>query len=396
MKSILEGVRVLDFGRYIAAPLCGSMLAELGADVIRIEPPQGADDRFLMAITNGGEGASFLHCNRGKRSLTLDTSQSVGREAMNRLVAQADVVLVSFPPAALKKMGLDYAALSAIKQDIIVTAVSAYDSTGPDANRGGFDGVGQSMSGAMQLTGFGERPTRSAVSYVDYATGMSCAYATLAALINRMKTGEGSLVESSLLNTAMNMMAPIYMEEATGTRSRTATGNRSPIAGPSDLFATSDGWVLIQVIGEGMFRRWATLVDRPDLLGDPRFGTDQLRGDNGDVLSEIMAQWCSARTTEQCLAELDTARVPAGKILSPGQVIDPANGLLENYFEQVEYPQCDTPLPMPGVSARVSTSDRAPTPRAPLLGEHSGEVLLEFGFTNDEVAELVDAGIASV
>ena len=384
---------MLDFGRYIAAPLCGSLLAELGADVVRIEPPGGADDRYLMQVAESGEGGSYLHCNRGKRSLALDLAASAGMDAVRRLIAQADVVLLSFPPQALENMGLDYASLRAIKPDLVVTAVSAYDATGPDRDRGGYDGIGQSLSGAMHITGFPGQPCRAAVSYVDYSTGMSCAYGTLAALINRMQTGAGTLVQADLLTTAMTFMAPVYLEETTGSRSRVATGNRSPIAGPSDLFATRDGWVLIQVIGAGMFRRWAALVGRPELVDDPRFATDQLRGDNGAALSAIMSDWCAGQTTEDCLARLEEARLPGGRVLTAQQVVDPAANLLGTYFEPMDFAGHPGALPVPRVPARLGVPDTAPTLPAPRLGEHSAEVLGDYGFTAEEIDALGAQGV---
>jgi crotonobetainyl-CoA:carnitine CoA-transferase CaiB-like acyl-CoA transferase len=395
LQAVLDGIRVLDFGRYIAAPLCASFLAELGADVVRIEPPEGADDRYLMQVIDGGEGASYLHCNRGKRALALDVAAPAGKAAAQRLIAQADVVLVSFPPQALASMGLDYATLHGIKPDLVVTQVSAYDTDGPDRDRGGYDGVGQSMSGAMHITGFAGHPCRAAVSYVDYATGISCAYGTLAALINRMKTGEGTLVQANLLATAMNFMAPIYLEEATGTRSRVASGNRSPIAGPSDLFATRDGWVLIQVIGEGMFRRWCKLVERTELAGDPRFATDQLRGDNGEALSAIMSSWCAQLTTGECLARLEAARIPVGRVLTAQQVIDPAAGFLDTYFDRMHFPGREGALPVPKVPARLRLAEAAPTRPAPRLGEHSAMVLADYGFTGEEITALRDLGVVA-
>lgn len=393
MKSILKGVRVLDLGRFIAAPLCGSFLAELGADVVRVEPPGGAEDRYLMSVCEGGEGGSYLQCNRGKRSLALDTSSEQGQAALARLIAEADIVLVSLPPKALERSGLDYETLRKIKPDIISVQVAAFSGDSPDRNRGGYDGIGQSMSGAMYLTGFDARPCRAVVSYVDYSTGISCAYGTLAAVINKLRTGEGTLVESNLLTTAMNMMAPMYIEEATGSRSRVATGNRSPIAGPSDLFATGDGWVLMQVIGNPMFKRWSELVERPDLLEDPRFATDQLRGDNGEILSDIMSKWCAELSTEECLQRLEQARLPAGRVLTPAEVIDPLTGLVDCYFEQDRFPGIDTPVPIPKQPASLSTPEGQKTRRAPVLGEHSEQVLRDYKFSEDEIRQLINEGL---
>ena len=271
MAGLLEGVRVLDFGRYIAGPYCAALLADLGADVVRVERINGGDDRYLMPSTEQGEGAQFLQCNVGKRCLAIDMTSDAGREVMRRLIAQADVVVANFSPGALKHFGLDYDALRAIKDDIILTTASAYHSEGPLAERIGFDGVGQAVSGAIWLSGVPGQPFRSATAFVDFGTALSCAYGTLAAIIGKMRTGEGTHVQASLVGTAMAIMNQILIEQATGYNQRVPTGNRSPISGPSDVFAAKDGWFIMQVIGKKMFERWTRIVDRPDLLTDPRY-----------------------------------------------------------------------------------------------------------------------------
>ncbi len=391
MTTILEGIRVLDYGRYIAGPFCAAMLADLGAEVIRIEPPGGADDRWLIPVTAGGEGALFLQSNRGKRSLTLDLAKPEGLAIARRLIATADVVVANAPPAALAQQGLDYDSLRVVKSDIILTVATAWGLTGPNRDASGFDGTGQAISGAIWLSGTPGQPFRAATSYVDYSTAISCAYGTLAAIIRRMRTGQGGLVETSLIGTALTMTTPMLMEEATGVRSRVPTGNRSPIAGPSDLFATSDGWVLTQVIGQGMFRRWAKLVGRSELLEDPRFATDILRGDNGAELSRIMAEWCAPRTVEDCLATLKSARIPATRLLKPAEVLQPEHGLggFLNWMAQPGEPQ---PLPVARPVAAITGMDPAAIRPAPALGAHTDAVLADLGLSMAEIGRLRENG----
>lgn len=392
MQNILEGIRVLDFGRFIAGPFCAGMLADLGADVVRIEPPGGADDRYLMPITAGGEGAMYLQANRGKRSLTLDTAGPEGRALLERLIASADVVVANAPPAALRHMGIDYDTLRAIRPDIILTVATAFGLSGPNRDNGGFDGTGQAVSGAMYLSGPPGQPYRAATSYVDFSTAISCAYGTLAAIIRRMKTGEGALVEASLVGTALNMMTPILMEEATGARHRVPTANRSPIAGPSDLFATKDGWVLVQVLGQKMFRRWAELVGQPDLPDDPRFATDILRGDNGADLSRIMGAWCAPRTVAECLAALRKARIPVTHLLRPAQVLEPENGLTQT-LGWMTYPGVPVPLPVAPPPAFLSGTDTATVRPAPVLGQDTEALLQGLGLGADDIGRLRAAGV---
>ena len=390
MKTLLEGIRVLDFGRYIAGPYCAALLAEFGADVVRVERLEGGDDRYLMPATEHGEGAQFLQCNIGKRCLALEMSSTEGRAVMRRLIAGADVVVANFSPSALSHFGLDYPALKTIKDDIILTTASAYHSEGPLAERIGFDGVGQAVSGAIWLTGEPERPYRSATAYVDFSTALSCAFGTLGAIINRMRTGQGSHVSASLVGTAMAIMGQIMIEQATGFNERVPTGNRSPIAGPSDVFAARDGWFIMQVIGNKSFRRWTKLMARPDLADNPRFATDRLRGQNGEELSSVMSAWVSGRDRDECLAILIEAGIGCGPVLSPADVMNGALGLRETFMRPVDFPgSASIPIALPPM--RLSAGTQANPKRPPLLGEHSEEVLEEYGFSPVEIAGLREA-----
>ena len=211
---ILKGIRVLDFGRYIAGPYCATMLADLGAEVIRIEKVDGSEDRYILPVCEGGEGGYFLHLGRNKLGMTLNPMKPEGREVVKKLVATADVVIANLPSETLKAMGLDYESLVILKPDIILAAVSAFGSDGPYSQRLGFDTVGQAMSGAMHLSGPPETPTRSHVPWVDFGTALLSAYGTLAAIMHRQKTGEGQQVETSLFATALTFNAPFLIEEA--------------------------------------------------------------------------------------------------------------------------------------------------------------------------------------
>lgn len=384
----LAGVRILDLGRYIAAPLCAAMLADQGAEVIRVEPPAGAPDREVMPIGLEGRGALYLQMNRNKKSLALDLDAPAGRAAFERLVATSDAVIVNLPPAALRRARLDYDSLAACRADIILTTISAYGPEGESRDRIGFDGTGQALSGAMSLTGTGERPLRAAVSYVDYATGMSAAFATMAALYERRVTGRGQQVTASLLGTALAMTNPMLIEEAAGARSRRAIGNRSPIAGPSDLFATRDGWVMVQVIGDGMFRRWAELLGRRELPGDPRFASDITRGEHGEALSAVMAGWCAARSTEACLRELEAARIPGCRALTPAEALVAGENVGGGFFHEEPVPCGRGHVPIASRVIRTAASEAREARPAPALGAHSAALLAALGYGPQEIAGL--------
>lgn len=224
---LLAGVRVLDFGRYIAGPYCAAMLADLGAEVIRIDKPGGSEDRFVSPVTANGEGALFLHCNRNKLGVTLDPAHPRGREVAKRLIATADVVIANLPDDALARLGLDYPQLKSINPGIILSAQSAFGSYGPFSKRTGFDGVAQAMSGATYLSGMPGQPIKSYASWVDFGTALYAAYGTLAALFHKFRTGRGQVVEADLLRSALGIFHFNNLEALLTGAHRQPSMNRS-------------------------------------------------------------------------------------------------------------------------------------------------------------------------
>lgn len=388
MPDPLHGIRVLDFGRFIAGPFCAALLADLGADVIRVEKVGGGEDRFLMPVTEAGDGAFHLQVNRGKRGMTLNPRAPEGRHVLRRLAATADVVVANLPDAALRTLGLDYEALSAVRPDVILASVSAFGAGGPSSHRLGFDGVGQAMSGVMYLSGRPGEPTKAYCPYVDFTTALVAAVGTLAALLVRRDTGRGQHVRASLLASALTIANGVLMEQAMIRPDRVATGNRSQTQAPSDAFRTRDGWILVQCIGEPLFRRWTELIGEPRWREDRRFADDRSRGDNGAVVSERMAAWCGERTTAEALAALDAARIPAGPVLSPQQVLDDAHVRAAGFLRSVaspggaaEAPVAETPFSLSAAPARVRG-------RAPKLGEHTDAILAGLGYSAPAIAAL--------
>ena len=390
MAAILEGIRVLDFGRWIAGPYCAHILATFGADVVRIERLAGEDDRYLMPVTSGGEGAQFLQCNGGKRGLAIEMTSPEGRKVLRRMIGQSDVIVANFSPRALKHFGLDYETLKEIKQDIILASATAYGTEGPMAERVGFDGVGQAVSGAIWLTGEPGKPYRAATAPIDFSTSLSLAYGVLAALLGRMRTGKGAHVEASLVGTSLNIANQILMEEATGYNHRVPTGNRSPMSGPSDVFKARDGWFIMQVIGQKVFQRWTKVVAREDLLADPRFASDILRGKNGAELSRIMEDWCADRSREECIRILGDAGIGCGPVLAPAEVMGGALNLRQTFMRDMAFPGSDG-IPLAPPPARLSEGS-VEIGRPPLLGEHTAEVLADYGFSVDEINTLREGG----
>jgi crotonobetainyl-CoA:carnitine CoA-transferase CaiB-like acyl-CoA transferase len=393
MSQVLEGVRVLDFGRFIAGPYCACLLGDMGADVIRVEKTTGSEDRWTTPVAAGGEGSLFLQVNRNKRGITLDPGGDEGREVVRRLVATADVVVANLPPQTLAAMGLDYATLRVVKPDIILTTVSAFGHGGPWSHRVGFDGVAQAMSGAMYMTGHPDEPMRLAYPWVDFTTAIVTAFGTMAALLTRRATGRGQQVEGSLLMSALTVGNAVLVEQEVLRRDRVATGNRGQTAAPSDCFRTEDGWVLVVTIGQPLFERWARLMGEEAWLRDPRFADDISRGDHGEIVSERMARWCAERTTAECLAELEAARVPVAPVLSPQDVLDHEHVRAMRFMLPVDYPGLPRAAPVADTPVRLSESQGGIRRRAPTLGEHTEEVLAEIGYDSTAVAGLRRAGV---
>ena len=386
--SVLEGIRVLDFGRYIAGPCCATLLGDFGAEVIRVEKVDGSEDRFTAPIAEGGEGCLFLQLARNKQGLTLNPMKPEGKEVLTRLVATADVVLANLPFETLEAMGLDYESLKAIKEDIISVTPSAFGSSGPYAAKVGFDGIGQAMSGNMHLTGHAGEPMKSWAPYVDFTTAILMAFGTMMALRERDKTGRGQQVEGSLLGSALWVGNAWLMEQAALGVDRVGSHNRGQGGGPADTFATKDGWVLVHVVGRPLFERWARLMGEDHWLEDSRFEGDQNRGDNGAALSERMAPWCAERTTAEVLAEMEKARIPAAPILSPQQTLDDPHVNAVGYFQESDYPGLKGPTPVADTPVKLSATPGSIQRRAPTLGEHTDGVLESLGYSAAEIGEL--------
>ena len=393
MSKVLEGIRVLDFGRYIAGPFCGTLLGDMGAEVIRIEKVDGSEDRFLSPITENGDGAMFMQLARNKRGMTLNPMKPQGREIVEKLVATADVVVANLPPETLKAMALDYESLRSTKSDIILTMISAFGRGGPYSNRVGFDGLGQAMSGNMYMSGTPEQPVKAYAPFIDFGTASLAAFGTMAALYERQKTGKGQIVEGSLFNTALTMMNGTVIEQAAIKPNRVATLNRAQTSAPADTFKTKDGWVLVQSVGGPLFKRWADLMGEDHWLDDPRFKDDITRGDNGEIISERLAKWCAERTSEEVLEAMEEVRLPAGPILSPQEVLEDPHIAAKGLFQPLEYPGLSTPAPVMRTPVELSETPGEIRSRAPTLAEHTDEIMQELGYSESDIQELKEKRI---
>jgi crotonobetainyl-CoA:carnitine CoA-transferase CaiB-like acyl-CoA transferase len=302
-------------------------------------------------------------------------------------------VVANLPPQTLTAMGLDHASLVAVKPDIILTTVSAYGRGGPYSNRVGFDGIGQVMSGAVYMTGEPDQPHRAQVAWVDFATALHCAFGTMAALMAREQTGEGQVVEGALLATAVTLTNALLIEQAVIKADRVPTGNRGQTAAPVDVFRTQDGFIIVQVIGQPLYERWAALMGEAHWLTDPRFKDDINRGNHGELISQRMAHWCAQRTNAEALETLGAAKIPAGEVLRPQQTLDDPHIQAMNFFQPTEFPGIPRPAPLAKVPVFLSRTAGSIRRRPPTLGEHTEEIMGELGYDADTISSLRRRGI---
>jgi crotonobetainyl-CoA:carnitine CoA-transferase CaiB-like acyl-CoA transferase len=396
MVRPLDGIRVIDFGRYIAGPYCGALLADFGAEVIRVEKRDGREDRTLISLgeTPEGsprEGALFLQMNRNKKSLTLDPGTPAGQDVMRRLIARSDVVIANLPGQTLKSMGLDYDSVAAVNPRAILAVVSAFGLEGPYAERIGFDGVAQAMSGAAYFSGQPDQPARAAAPYVDFGTASLLALGVMAALRVRDATGRGQLVEGALLRTAMTFFSGMLIEESVLKLDRKPSGNRAQTSGPGDVFRTKDGWIIVAVNGDPLFRRAAKLIGAPEWLEDVRFASDKSRGDHNDIISARIGEWCAARTSAEAIAAFEKARVPAGPVYSMREMLDDPHVKASGILTEIDFPGIGR-APVAATPVKLHATPGEVRKRPPLLGENNEDVLRELGYSDSEIAELIADG----
>ncbi|MEE8399213.1 MAG: CoA transferase [Desulfobacterales bacterium] len=399
MKKVLEDIRVLDFGRFIAGPYCGMTMADMGADVIRIDRPGGEEDRTIGLIGPNGQNVSYPSYARNKKGITLnlmDKNDRNSRKVLADLVKISDVVLYNFSPHAAKIMGLTYEELEVIKPDIIVTAVSCFGSDGPYANRVGFDFMAQAMSGAMALGGFPDLPPqRSHLPFADFSTALFATIGTLLALRHRDQTGEGQMVDLALLQSAVSFTAPQIAEAETLGRLRPRVGNRAPYLGPSDLYKCTDGYVFIATIMDSLWKRLARAIGHEELLDDPDLHNDLQRFENRDKVDPLVAEWTANRSVDEVIVAMEDARIPCAKYLELDEVSKDPHVQARNMIEYIdmEEPGLEN-LPICGIPIKLSKTPGSVETRAPRVGEHNNDIFGDLlGYSESFIADLKDQGV---
>jgi crotonobetainyl-CoA:carnitine CoA-transferase CaiB-like acyl-CoA transferase len=394
MALPLEGVRVLDFTAIMAGPYCTLMLADMGAEVVKIETfPEGDGSRGFEPQVNG-ESYCFAVLNRNKKSVALDLKDPRGKDVFMKLARQADVVIENYRPGVTRQLGVDYEALRAINPGIIYASISGFGQTGPYSRKGGYDIVAQGMSGIMTMTGeAGGRPAKVGIAMNDIAAGTTALYSILGAYIKRLKTGEGVYLETSLLEAGM---AWTYWEFGAwfgGGEVPVATGTRHRRSTPYQAYRTQDSYVTVGANNQKLWTAFcAQVLERPGLLEDPRFKTRASRLKHIDALQDEIEKVFAGHPTAHWVGKLDAARVPGGPVFDYVQAFDNEHSRARNMVAEIDHPKIGRMKIMGNpvkASAELARS-RAP---APWLGQHSAEVLRNLGYGNEEIAALFTDGV---
>jgi CoA:oxalate CoA-transferase len=391
----LDGVRVLDLSRFIAGPYCAMLLGDLGADVIKVEPPGRGENSRSIGPFVAGESLYTIVFNRNKRSLGLDLRSESGKAVLRDLVRKADVLIENFVPGTLEEIGFDWDHLRALNPRLILTRISGFGQTGAFANKPCFDVIAQSMSGLMDITGQADGPPTMAGTYVvDYSTGLYATIGTLGALQTRERTGAGQVVDVALLDAALSMLMSAIPEQRLLGRSMSRNGNRDRYGAPANTFPTRDGaWVHLASAGEPMFRALAAAMGRPDLAADPRFSDNEARLRNVDALEEIIAAWTRAQSAAELLDALHAIGVPSAKVAGIAELVNDAHLAAGERVIEMQHATAGT-VPMQGFAVRFGASPMRLRYPAPTLGQHTAEVLGEWlGLGDGAVSALRQAGV---
>jgi crotonobetainyl-CoA:carnitine CoA-transferase CaiB-like acyl-CoA transferase len=392
----LAGVRVLDLTQFLAGPFCTMILGDMGADVIKVEPPGGEVQRNSMRI--GGEDLdppSFLALNRNKRSMVIDLRTDAGRELLYELVGQSDVLVENFKPGTTTKLGIDYAALSARRPELIYASITGFGDTGPYALRPGLDLITQGMSGIMSVTGpRGGEPVKAGVAITDLSSGMFGAIGILNAYIVRLKTGEGQFVSSSLFEAGLSLAIHESSELWGRGTVPGPLGSGHRLAAPYQGLRAKDGWLTVGAGTDKLWDRFCRAIGREDLITDERFLGNARRMENLEALEEELERTLRTEPVDHWVPLIIDAGVPAGPILNYQQVLEDPHTLARKMVIEIDHPKAGR-IKSLGSPVKLSKSPLGTPRHPPLLGEHTDELLAEFGIESDRAAGLRDRGVVA-
>jgi len=389
----LAGVQVIEMSHIMSGPTCGMLLADMGADVIKVEKIPGGDDtRRFTPPEIAGEAAAFMMMNRNKRGIAVDLKHEGGRELLRRLLARADVVTENYRKGTMDKLGLGYASLRAANPGLIYCAISGYGRTGPDADKGGFDLVAQGMSGLMRITGEpGGKPTKVGSPVTDINAGMLAALGVVSAYVHKLKTGQGQFVDTSLLEAGIMQT---YWQSAIFLGSGVvpgALGSAHPLTAPYQAFETRDGWITLGASNQVNYERVCRMLEVPELIADPRFRGNPERMANLPALVAILTDHFRQKSSAAWLAELDAAGIPAGPVFDIPEMLAYPQTVARDMVVETVHPRAGATRSI-GLPIKFGATPGAVVRPAPLFGQHTREVCREVAFSDAEIDALIAGG----
>ncbi len=390
----LAGVRVLDVSQVMAGPYACMLLADMGADVVKIEPPDGGDQtRGAMGFKmKGPDSMGFLNMNRNKRSVALDLKSDAGRQVLYRMARDADILVENYRPGVMQRLGIDYETLSAINPKLVYVSISGFGQSGPWAARPGFDLMAQAMSGIMSVTGYpGGAPVKAGVPVADIGCALFATYAMLAAYIGAKASGQGQYVDASLFDSALAFSVWDISEYWGTGREPEPLGTANRMSAPYQAMKAADGWFVMGATNQKLWQTLCQVLERPDLLADARFASVSLRLANRLVLVEMLESSFAGDTAEHWIERLLARGIPAGPILSYPQAFDSEHGRHRQMRIEIDHPNEGT-VPNIGFAVKMLGTPQQVRRPPPLLGQHTAEVLAEYGIAADQRRELAAAG----
>jgi crotonobetainyl-CoA:carnitine CoA-transferase CaiB-like acyl-CoA transferase len=389
MARALDGIRIIDFSKALAGPYCTMLLADMGAEVIKVEMPGSGDDsRGWGPPFIEGESAYFLSINRNKKSITLNLKDNKAKEIALKIIEKADIVLESNRPGVMTKLGLDYETVKKINPGIIYCSISGFGQTGPYSKRPGFDQVIQGYGGIMGLTGEkGGGPLKVGIAVTDIATGMFAATGILTALYHRERTGQGQHVDASMLDGQVSWLTYQAGRYLASGNVPQRIGSAHPLIVPYQDFEASDGFINIAAGNDNLWKKFCAVTDLSDIADDPKFATNPKRVENRDEVVAIVSKKIKTKTMQEWLDILNDAGVPCGPIYTVDQIFKDPQVLAREMLVEVDHPKCGK-IQVTGSPIKLSETPAEITTHPPMLGEHNSSILQEFGFSEEDITKL--------
>jgi CoA:oxalate CoA-transferase len=393
MRSMMEGIRIIDFTTTVAGPGCTFFLCDLGAEVIKVERPGLGDEARLFPPYKGPQSASFVALNRGKKGITLDLKNEKAVALFKSLVAESDVLVENFRPGVMARLGLGYDDLKAVNPKLIMCSISGYGQTGPLSSQPAYDAVIQAISGLMSTTGYPDgEPLRAGTLIVDISTAIYAAFGISAALFARERNGQGEHLDVSMFDVAVQLLEAKFVDYTVTGNIPKRTGNRYPYVSPFDTFTTSDGYVFLICAGDQPFKGLCEAIGRPELTADERFSNFIVRNQNEPDLKKIIEDWTRQFTTKTAVEKLRAHGVPAASVNNVQQVVEHPHTRARGLLVDVDQPGAGI-ITIFGPALKALNSLVQVRGPAPALGEHNRAVLSEIlGMTDAEIDEITASG----